>query len=92
MKQPKLRDVKVNLKETARIRSSSKKQKSVKITINIDSDSLSKLRKMSAESGVPYQRLLNSMLKQSLTKGATSQSRIERIEREIEFLKRKLAA
>jgi hypothetical protein len=39
MREPKLRNLKVDVAETAKIRRSLKKQKSVKITINLDADS-----------------------------------------------------
>jgi len=66
---------------------------SVKITINVDADSLAKLKELSAESGVPYQRLLNSILKERLAKGAdTVHSRLDRIEKELARVKKTLAA
>jgi hypothetical protein len=64
---------------------------SVKITINVDVDSLAKLKELSADSGVPYQRLLNSILKERLSKADTVHSRLDRIEKELVRIKKTLA-
>lgn len=92
MRVPKLGNLKVDVAETAKIRRSLKKQKSVKITINLDADSLNTLKKEASASGVPYQRLLNRLLKESLTSKRATESRIDRLERELREVKRKLAA
>ena len=92
MREPKLRNLKVDVAETAKIRRSLKKQKSVKITINLDADSLNTLKKEASASGVPYQRLLNRLLKESLTSKRATESRIDRLERELREVKRRLAA
>jgi predicted DNA binding CopG/RHH family protein len=92
MREPKLRNLKVDVAETAKIRRSLKKQKSVKITINLDADSLNTLKKEASASGVPYQRLLNRLLKESLTSKRDTESRIDRIERELREVKKRLAA
>ncbi len=57
MKQPSLSDLRVDRAGTRKVRTAAKKGV-VKITINIDWDSLALLRTMAAETGVPYQRLL----------------------------------
>lgn len=92
MTEPKLGNLKVDVAETAKIRRSLKKQKSVKITINLDADSLKTLKKEASASGVPYQRLLNRLLKESLTSKRATESRIDRLERELREVKRKLVA
>ena len=92
MREPKLGNLKVDVAETAKIRRSLKKQKSVKITINLDADSLNTLKKEASASGVPYQRLLNRLLKESLTSKRATESRIDRLERELREVKKKLAA
>jgi predicted DNA binding CopG/RHH family protein len=92
MREPKLGNLKVDVAETAKIRRSLKKQKSVKITINLDADSLNTLKKEASASGVPYQRLLNRLLRESLTSKRATESRIDRLERELREVKRKLAA
>lgn len=91
MKQPNLSDVRIDRAGTRKIRTAGKKG-FVKITINIDRDSLSLLRAMADETGVPYQRLLNTLLKGSLKRKETIHSRVERLEHEIKRVKRKLAA
>ena len=92
MKQPKLDDMKIDSKGTRAMRAKLAKTQKVKITINVDKESLVLLRKMSDSSGIPYQRLLNRVLKEGLSHRRSSESRIERVEREIELLKGKLAA
>ena len=63
MKQPKLNDLVIDRKATQSIRSAMAKAKKIKITINIDEDSLGILRDMANQTGVPYQKLLNQILK-----------------------------
>jgi predicted DNA binding CopG/RHH family protein len=92
MKKPSLKNLKVDKVETKRISAAMVRQKSIKITINIDAQTLIKLRTMADESGVPYQRLINKTLSESLSDRKAAESRLERIENEIRTLKRKLAA
>lgn len=92
MKKPKLSDLKVDLRETKRIRSAMASQKNVKITINIDSQTLKKLKSIAAHTGVPYQRLLNRTLQESLAVPNKDEQRLDRMEKEISMLKRKIAA
>ena len=92
MKKPSLKSLKVDKAETKRIRSAMARQKSIKITININAETLAKLRAMADESGIPYQRLINRTLSESMSDKVTAASRLEQIENEIKVLKRKLAA
>ena len=92
MREPKLGNLKVDVAETSKVRRSMKKQKSVKITINLDADSLEAVKKEASVSGVPYQRLLNRILKESLASKRSTESRMDRIERELREVKRRLAA
>jgi len=66
--------------------------KSVKITINIDANNLEILRTKAAKTGVPYQRLLNRLLSNALRSDAEAESRLDRLEREVTRLKRKIVA
>lgn len=91
MKQPNLSDMRVDGAGTRKTRTAAKKR-TVKITINVDRDSLLLLRTMAAETGVPYQRLLNTLLKEKLEGKGTIQSRVDRLEHELKKVKRKLAA
>ena len=79
MKEPKLTDLEVDEKATRQIRQQMAKAKSVKITINIDGKSLDNLRAKSAETGVPYQRLLNRFLKNALETESGTESRLDRL-------------
>ena len=92
MKQPKMSDLKIDTIETNSIRAKIKKQSSVKITINIDTEALTKIRSLSDQSGVPYQRLLNNILKENLNKKETDASRLDRLEKELILIKTSLAA
>jgi predicted DNA binding CopG/RHH family protein len=92
MKQPKLSDLLINRKGTKDLRARMSKAKKIKITINVDEDSLSKLKSLAEDTGTPYQKLLNQVLKEGLASRSTSESRLDRIERELEKLKKKIAA
>lgn len=92
MRKPRIRDVKVDAAGTRRLRAEMARRGSVKITINVDADSLAKLKELSADSGVPYQRLLNSILKERLSKADTVHARLDRLEKELARVKKTLAA
>ena len=68
------------------------KKKSIKITINIDADSLLTLKGIARDTGVPYQRLLNRLLKQGLKTRETIETRLNRLEQELKKMKRAFAA
>lgn len=92
MKEPKLSDVKLDTKGTKSLRRMIVKSKKTKITINIDEDLLFEIRKMADSSGTPYQTLLNKILKDAIRSKTNEGTRLDRLEREIERLKRKIAA
>ena len=92
MRKPKLKNLRIDGTETKRIRSGMARQKSIKITININAETLAKLRAIADESGVPYQRLINRTLSEGLTGKAAAESRLKHIEKELKAIKRKLAA
>ena len=92
MKKPSLKSLKIDPSETKNIREAMSRQKSVKITININADTLAKLRSMADSSGVPYQRLINRTLTESIYSKNSSESRLARIEKELKVLKKKMAA
>lgn len=92
MREPKVSDLKFDRRGTSRIRSEMSKAEVVKITINIDAMSLQMLKTISARTGIPYQRLLNRFLKESLVKHDKTESRLSRLEAEVQRMKRKLAA
>lgn len=92
MKKPALSDLQHSAGETRRMRSAKINPQNIKITINIDTDSMTRLREISEQSGVPYQRLLNKFLKEGLEKNSAMESRLTKLETELEKLKRKVAA
>jgi predicted DNA binding CopG/RHH family protein len=91
MKEPRLNDLVVDAKGTQQIRRKMTAARSVKITINIDKDSLDILRAKAAETGMPYQRLLNQFLNRALQNDAQTESRLDRLEKEITRLKKIVA-
>ena len=91
MKKPKLSDLKENKRETAKIRGMAKKTKKIKVTFNIDEDILKKLRDLAESSGGKYQTILNQLLKEALDSKLTTEERLEKLESEIEKLKKKVA-
>ena len=92
MRQPKLSDLVFDQKGTKEIRAKIAKTKKIKITINIDQDSLDVLHEISGKTGASYQKLLNQVLREGLKKRLESESRLDRIEKELKKLKKKLAA
>jgi hypothetical protein len=92
MRQPKLSDLTIDPAGTRKLRSRLTKTKKIKITINIDERSLTFLRKVSHQLAPPYLRLLNQVFKQGPTYTDETKARLDRIERELQKLKRQIAA
>jgi predicted DNA binding CopG/RHH family protein len=91
MKELRLNDLVIDDKGTQQIRRRMTAARSVKITINIDKDSLDILRAKATETGMPYQRLLNQFLNRALQNDAQTESRLDRLEKEITRLKKIVA-
>ncbi len=92
MKQPRLSDLKIDTKGTKALRKMMTKAKKIKITVNVDEDLLTELRQMAEETGTPYQSLLNKVLKDAVLGKKAEGSRLDRLEREVERLKKKISA
>ena len=92
MKRTRRQKYEIDWKGTKEIRTAMATQKVIKITINVDARSLASLKKEAEKTGIPYQRLLNSVLKEGIAKRNREDSRLERLEREIAKMKKKLAA
>jgi len=92
MKEPNLNELEIDEKGTRQIRRSMTRIKAVKITINIDKDNLDILRDKAAETGVPYQRLLNRYLAKALQDDNETESRLTRLEREVAKIKKRVVA
>jgi predicted DNA binding CopG/RHH family protein len=92
MRQPKLSSLQIDKVGTAELRGEMAKKKSIKITINIDADSLLTLKGIARDTGVPYQRLLNRLVKQGLKTRDTMETRLNRLEQELKKMKRAFAA
>jgi uncharacterized protein (DUF4415 family) len=91
MRQPKLGSLVLDSRQTKRVRQGMSVKK-IKITINVDADSLSTLKSRASKTGVPYQRMINHILKQALEREEDAQSRLERLEKEVARLKKRVAA
>jgi predicted DNA binding CopG/RHH family protein len=92
MKKPKLSDLRIDAKGTKAMREKMAKAKKIKITINIDEDVLESVRGKADESGIPYQSLLNRLLRDAVEKTSENDSRLEKLEREVQALKKKVSA
>ena len=92
MKQPKQTKLVLNTPETKKIREIVASSKKIKITINIDKDSLMSLKNMASKSGGSYQKILNEILKNGLDKNNDSESRLQKLEKEVAKIKKKIAA
>ena len=92
MKQPNLRHLRIDRVATKKIRAALSKKKRVTITVHLDTDSLKALKTLSSKTGIPYQRLLNTLLMASATREETTQSRLDRLEQELHKIKRRVAA
>ena len=92
MKQPDLSHLKVDRRATKNIRAALSKKNRVTITVSLDMESLKALQTLSKKSGIPYQRLLNTLLTSNLTDQESIQSRLDRLEQELRKIKRHVAA
>lgn len=92
MKQPKLSDLVYNEAGTKKIRELAAKAKKIKITINIDNETLKAIKLIASKSGGSYQKTLNEILKNGLEKSHDSESRLQKLEKEVAKIKKKLAA
>ncbi len=91
MKPPKL-DLKIDWEGTKRMRKLAARSQKIKITINIDSDILSQIRQRAGKNGSPYQLYLNHLLRETLSQKESEEARLDRLEREVALIKKKLAA
>lgn len=84
-------DLKVDKKGTQAMRKKMAESSKVKITINFDADVLDEIKKMAEDMGSPYQTLLNKIVKDSLKCKKAEESRLDRLEKEIKALKKKVS-
>ena len=87
MKKPKLSDLKVNFDQTKRVRELAANATKIKVTFNLDSDLVEKLKAMANESGAKYQTLLNRVLREAISNQVTVESRMKRLEQEVKKFK-----
>lgn len=92
MKPPKISDLKIDWVGTKKMRDLAARSRKIKITINLDADVLSQVRKQAAKGGSPYQSYLNWLLRETLSRKSDNENRLDRLEREIALIKKKIAA
>lgn len=92
MKEPKASDLRFNKKKTLEVREKASQSKKIRITIYLDEELVTKLKKEALSRGGKYQSLLNSILSQALANRTSEVDRIEKLERELKKLKKKVAA
>lgn len=92
MKQPKISDLKIDKQGTKRLRAQLAKTQKIKITINLDSDLLSAVRKTAKERGSPYQTFINHILRETFTNKKNQEGRLDQLEKELAQIKKKLVA
>ena len=92
MKQPNFRHLRIDRVATKKISTALSKKRQVTITVNLDTDSLKALKTLSSKTGIPYQRLLNTVLTTNVTQQESIQSRLNRLEQELRKIKRHVAA
>jgi hypothetical protein len=91
MRQPKLSDLVIDRRGIKRTHSEATATRGIKVTINIDLATLNTLREMTGTTGVPYQKLLNQILREGLRKHEEVESRLDRIQRELARLKKQVS-
>ncbi len=92
MREPRLDDLTVDEAASVQVRAALAREKAVKLTIMIDTKSLHALKEASRRTGVPYQALVGRALKTGLTRQVTTESRLDRLEREVKKMKRILVS
>jgi len=92
MKQPNLSHLRIDRVATNKIRTALSKKNRVTITVHLDPDSLKTLKTRSRNTGIPYQRLLNTLLTTNISQQESVQSRLNRLEQELRKIKRHVAA
>jgi predicted DNA binding CopG/RHH family protein len=85
-------DLKIDWEGTKKMRQLAARSRKIKITINLDTDILSQIRKMAAKGGTPYQSYLNWLLRETVNQKTAREDRLDRLEKEVALIKKKIAA
>ena len=91
MKKPNIKDLKVDMEQTMKVRKLMASSKKRKITICIDKDALYKLKNLAEKKGSKYQTMLNHILKEYLSNDISIEDRLTKLEAELKRIKSKLA-
>lgn len=92
MKQPTLRHLKIDREGTELIRTALQKKGRVTITVNLDAADLLAAKTHSKKAGIPYQRIVKTLLTTTVSQQESIQSRLTRLEQELRKIKRHVAA
>ena len=92
MKKSKKAELTIDWKGTHEMRRKMAQAKKVKVTINLDEDSVAKVKKMATEQGASYQKLINQILSDALVGKSNIHERVSKLEKELAKLKKKLVA
>jgi len=92
MTQPNLRHLKIDRVSTRKMRTALSKKDRITITVNLNTGSLRSLQRLSKKNGIPYQRLLNTLLTNEAAQQNSIQFRLDRLEQELQKIKHHVAA
>jgi|CXWL01.1.fsa_nt_gi predicted DNA binding CopG/RHH family protein len=92
MKQPNLRHLKIDRQGTELIRTAFRKKGRGTITLNLDAADLCAAKTRPKKAGIPYQRLVKTLLSTTMSQQESIPSRLTRLEQELRKLKRHAAA
>ena len=92
MKEPKLADLSIDWKGTARVRSKLAKAKKITITVKFDRSAIAFLAKLSPRDRKAYQNLLVGSPKRSSSATLDTERRLSTVEEELRKLIRQFAA
>ena len=92
MKEPRLRQLKIDRTGTKTIRTALRKTRQVTITVHLNPADLRAETSRSKTSDIPYQRLFYTLLTTNVRQQAAIQSRLKQLEQELRKIKRHIAA
>lgn len=92
MKKINFKKLAYNQEMTDKIRQRARNTKKVKITFNLDADTLKSLKILAELNGGSYQKLMNKILTDAISNKSKQEDRLDYLEKEFEKIKKKLSA